>query len=100
MQQRPGYKQTEIGVIPNDWQLKPLSALPCAVIDCHHSTPVWTSDGVVVIRNQNIRAGKLVLTEASYTDEKHYRERIRRARPSFGDLIITREASMGQVCMI
>lgn len=100
MEVRPGYEQTEVGVIPEDWDVKPLSAISCEVIDCHHSTPVWTSDGVVVIRTQNIRAGKLVLTEASYTDEKHYRERIRRAKPSFGDLVITREAPMGQVCMI
>ena len=100
MELRPGYKQTEVGAIPIAWDVKPLSALPCKVIDCHHSTPVWTSSGVVVIRNQNIRAGKLDLTEPSYTDEKHYRERVRRALPAHPDLVITREAPMGQVCMI
>jgi type I restriction enzyme, S subunit len=100
MEVMPGYKQTEAGVIPEDWDVKALSTLPTDVIDCHHSTPVWTSDGVLVIRNHNIRNGKLILNEVSYTDEEHYQQRIRRAKPSCGDLVITREAPMGQVCMI
>ncbi|SER44312.1 MULTISPECIES: restriction endonuclease subunit S [Pseudomonas] len=95
-----GYKQTEIGVIPEEWEVKQLGAMCIAVLDCDHSTPVWTKTGTVVIRNQNIRNGKLDLSEASFTDEKHFAERTRRAVPTFGDLVITREAPMGLVCMI
>ncbi|MBL8541997.1 MAG: restriction endonuclease subunit S [Betaproteobacteria bacterium] len=71
-----------------------------SIVDCPHSTPVWTDSGVVVLRNQNIRNGRLVLTEPSYTDEAHFAERTRRAMPTEGDLVITREAPMGEVCMI
>ncbi|NTW57011.1 MAG: restriction endonuclease subunit S, partial [Chlorobiaceae bacterium] len=71
-----------------------------AILDCHHSTPVWTKSGVLVIRNQNIRDGKLDFTTPSFTDEQHYLERTKRAVPSFGDLVITREAPIGLVCMI
>src|SRR5690606_10663457 len=70
------------------------------IVDCPHSTPVWTSHGVVVLRNQNIRKGRLELTEPSYTDEAHYIQRTKRATPREGDLVITREAPMGEVCMI
>ena len=100
MELKPGYKQTEVGVIPEEWDVQPLSKLPCEAIDCHHSTPTWKESGEIVIRNQNIRDGRLNLTEASYTDEKAYQERIRRAVPSHPDLVITREAPMGEVCMI
>ena len=95
-----GYKQTEVGVIPEEWDVKPLQELCIAVLDCHHSTPVWTKAGAVVIRNQNIRDGKLDLSEASFTNDQHFAERTRRATPMFGDLVITREAPMGLVCMI
>jgi type I restriction enzyme S subunit len=71
-----------------------------AITDCPHSTPVWTESGSVVLRNQNIRNGRLDLSESSYTDEAHFAERTRRARPTAGDLVITREAPMGEVCMI
>ncbi|MGE6445105.1 restriction endonuclease subunit S [Pseudomonas bubulae] len=95
-----GYKETEVGVIPEEWDVKPLQELCIAVLDCHHSTPVWTKAGAVVIRNQNIRDGKLDLSEASFTNDQHFAERTRRATPMFGDLVITREAPMGLVCMI
>ena len=71
-----------------------------SIVDCPHSTPVWTGSGVVVLRNQNIRNGRLDLSEPSYTDEAHFVDRTRRALPTDGDLVITREAPMGEVCMI
>lgn len=77
-----------------------IEELCSAVVDCPHSTPKWTDEGVVVLRSTNIRNGRLDLSSPSYTDEEHYRERIRRAVPEPGDLVLTREAPMGEVCMI
>jgi len=71
-----------------------------AVIDCPHSTPVWTKSGYVVLRNQNIKDGRLDLSEPSFTDEEHFKQRIRRMAPRPGDIVITREAPMGEVCKI
>lgn len=71
-----------------------------SITDCPHSTPVWTDSGVVVLRNQNIRAGRLDLSQPSYTSEEQFTLRTRRAIPRAGDLVITREAPMGEVCMI
>ncbi|MGL6159744.1 restriction endonuclease subunit S [Microbulbifer sp.] len=77
-----------------------LSDLCEAIVDCPHSTPVWTNTGYVVLRNQNIRDGRLDLSQPSYTDEKHFLQRIRRLAPQPGDIVITREAPMGEVCKI
>lgn len=77
-----------------------LAELCEAIVDCPHSTPAWTGRGVIVLRNQNIRNGRLDLSESSFTDEKHFAERTRRATPKEGDIVITREAPMGEVCMI
>ena len=70
------------------------------IVDCPHSTPKWTSDGVVVLRSSNIKDGRLDLSSPSFTDEDHFIERTRRAMPQVGDLIVTREAPMGEVCII
>lgn len=76
-------------------------ALMCeAVVDCPHSTPVWTKSGYVVLRNQNIKDGRLDLSDPSFTDEEHFKQRIRRMAPRPGDIVITREAPMGEVCKI
>lgn len=71
-----------------------------AIIDCPHSTPVWTKCGYVVLRNQNIKDGRLDLSEPSFTDDEHFKQRIRRMAPRPGDIVITREAPMGEVCKI
>lgn len=77
-----------------------LAELCVGVFDCPHSTPYWASSGTLVLRNYNVRNGRLDLSEPSFTDEAHYRERIRRAIPESEDIVITREAPMGEVAMI
>jgi len=69
-------------------------------VDCPHSTPTWTTFGYVVIRNQNITDGVLDLSSPSYTDYSGYRDRTKRASPQENDIVITREAPMGRVCLI
>src|SRR4051794_53785 len=77
-----------------------LSDLCELIVDCPHSTPKWTSSGVLVLRSHNIRNGRLDLSDRSFTDEENYGLRSRRAELREGDVVITREAPMGEVCMI
>ncbi|MDY0281883.1 MAG: restriction endonuclease subunit S [Salinivirgaceae bacterium] len=83
-----------------DWETAPLSELCEQIADCPHSTPLWTNSGVIVLRNQNIRNGRLDLSSPSFTDEAHFEQRSRRAKLKAGDLVLTREAPMGEVCLI
>ena len=70
------------------------------VVDCPHSTPAWTEQGKIVIRNNNIKNGKIDLSSPSFTDDEHFTQRTKRAIPKAGDIVITREAPMGEVGMI
>ena len=70
------------------------------VVDCPHFTPDWTTSGFIVIRNQNIRDGRLDLKNSSYTHKNDFDPRNRRAKPQAGDIVFTREAPMGEVCMV
>jgi len=79
---------------------KQLQKLCVTITDCHHSTPKWFDSGKWVVRSENIKSGRISLFPTSYTDEVTFRERISRAVPEPGDLIITREAPMGEVGMI
>ncbi len=80
--------------------VQPLKFICSLIADCPHSTPIWKDTGYVVLRNHNIRNGKLDLSNPSFTDEASFIGRNRRAKPSPGDIVITREAPMGDVCMI
>lgn len=73
----------------------------CSIVaDCPHSTPVWTTEGRIVIRNNNIKNGRIDFSHPSYTDQEHFEQRIRRVTPKSGDIVITREAPIGDVGMI
>ena len=81
-------------------EYKTIRELCSIVVDCPHSTPKWTEDGKIVVRKNNIKNGRINLTAPSFTDDEHFRQRIKRAKPQSGDLIITREAPIGEVGMI
>lgn len=78
----------------------PLEDLCISITDCPHSTPKWTDNGLIVLRSHNIKGGTLDLSAPSYTDPFSFQERIKRAAPEAGDIVITREAPMGEVCLI
>ena len=84
----------------SEWLTERLVDLCELIADCPHSTPKWTESGVLVLRSQNIRGGRLDLSKQSYTDEAHFEQRSRRAKLTAGDLVITREAPMGEVCIV
>lgn len=81
-------------------KFRTIRELCSVVVDCPHSTPKWTANGKIVIRNKNIKHGKIDFSSPSYTDDEHFAQRIKRAKPQPGDIIITREAPIGDVGMI
>jgi type I restriction enzyme S subunit len=84
----------------SEWQTSTLEDMCDLIVDCPHFTPEWTTKGFLVIRNQNIRNGRLDLSDKSFTHKEDFHRRIARARPQGGDIIFTREAPMGEVCII
>ncbi len=74
-------KQTEIGEIPESWEIVGLNKVCLKIVDCPHSTPKFVESGVLCARNVNIRSGIYVKEPASYTSEDEYQERIKRLTP-------------------
>ncbi len=54
-----GYKQTEVGVIPEDWGVKRLGEIGEAIIGLTYSPKDVHSDGVLVLRSSNIQEDQL-----------------------------------------
>ncbi len=67
------------------------------IIDCPHSTPKWTSEGIFAVRNFNLSNGRIVKEKVSYVSRKTFEERTKRAMPQKGDCILSREAPIGSV---
>jgi type I restriction enzyme S subunit len=64
MEVRTGYKQTEVGVIPEEWEVKPLGQLSEFVTSGSRGWAKHYSDtGPLFVRSQNIRDGCLDFTD-------------------------------------
>jgi len=102
MSQLPkGYKQTQVGVIPEDWDVAIAAEICEFIVDCKNRTPpIVEGEEFAVVRTPNVRNGRFVLEELRFTDANSFREWTARAIPQVGDILITREAPLGEVCLV
>jgi len=94
------YKESALGLIPKEWEVLPAVAICQAVIDCKNRTPPERTTGFPVIRTPNVRNGRFVYSDLLFTDQKSYEIWTQRGAPRPGDIVITREAPVGEVCKI
>jgi type I restriction enzyme S subunit len=95
------FKVSPVGRIPMGWKVKPLAKVVEHVIDCEHKTaPYVEKSEYMVVRTSNVRNGELVLEDMKYTHADGYSEWTKRAVPSSGDVMFTREAPAGESCLV
>ena len=70
------------------------------IVDCPHSTAKDEGQGIPLVRTPNIGKGRLELSGVHRVSEDIYNQRIERAVPQAGDLILAREAPVGNVALI
>ena len=78
----------------------PLESVCEAVVDCKNRTPPYVDQGYPVIRTPNVRNGRLVIADLRYTDEESYQIWTARSVPRPMDILFTREAPLGEACLI
>jgi type I restriction enzyme S subunit len=93
------FRDSPLGRIPVEWDVRKLDHLTKAIIDCPHTTPKFTQEGILVARTFNIKDGQF-LGEWSYVSKAEYSDRILRLEPQQGDVIFTREAPVGEAYVI
>jgi len=101
MELKPGYKQTELGVIPEEWEVKPLGELAEFVTSGSRGwAEFYSESGALFIRSQNVRDGRL-----SFEDTQHVRPPSgaegNRTKVYRNDLLITITGnSVGNVALV
>ena len=65
---KPGYKRTEVGLIPEDWDICSLGRIGQGFIGLTYDPKDVRSDGVLVLRSSNISAGALQFQDNVYVD--------------------------------
>jgi type I restriction enzyme S subunit len=77
-----------------------LNTLCELIVDCEHKTAPTQDAGYPSIRTPNIGKGHFILDGVNRVSEETYRLWTRRAVPQPGDLIMAREAPVGNVALV
>jgi type I restriction enzyme S subunit len=90
-----------LGDIPQHWEVRRAKQLCAAIIDCKNRTPDMVDGGkFVVVRTTNIRHGNFTLMGSYSTDQRNYEIWTQRGAPRVGDVFFTREAPVGEACLV
>jgi type I restriction enzyme, S subunit len=93
MEIMPGYKQTEVGVIPEDWEVLSTNTACLKIQDGTHFSPKPGGNDYFYITSKNIRFGYLDLSTASRIDETQHRAIYKRCDVTKGDLLLTKDGA-------
>ena len=70
-----GYKQTEIGVIPEDWEAPKLEQMTNLIIDGTHLTPQYTNYGIPFLRVTDLQSSTIDLESLKFISNQEPRRK-------------------------
>ena len=106
MDVKPGYEQSEVGVIPEDWETDTLLSISCQIMDFRGRTPKklgmeWGSGDIPALSAGNVRMGFVDFEEECYFgSEQLYRRWMTKGDLAKDDIAFTTEAPLGNVALV
>lgn len=100
MELKEGYKLTEAGVVPENWNIERIIDC-CEYADYRGKTPPKTQSGTFLVTARNVRMGYIDYVDSQeFVPTSLYDQIMRRGKPRIGDVLITTEAPLGNVAQI
>jgi len=93
-----GYRLSEVGLIPDDWDVKPLGKICDAILDGTHYTPRYVTDGIPFYSVENVTADNF--TNPKFISREEHALLTKRCKPEKGDILLTRIGSLGATKLI
>ncbi|HAP0140127.1 TPA: restriction endonuclease subunit S [Escherichia coli] len=86
----------------NKWERITVADVCTSIVDCVNKTApvVEYPTNYKMIRTPNIRSGKVTLDGCRFVEKEVYETWTRRSKPQKGDVLLTREAPLGEVGII
>lgn len=94
-----GYKSSELGQIPEDWEAISLSAL-CDVRDGTHDSPKYQENGIPLVTSKNIVEDILDLSQVSLISVEDALEINKRSKVDKGDIIMSMIGTVGSAVLL
>jgi type I restriction enzyme, S subunit len=91
-----GYKNTEVGVIPSDWEVAQLKGLTTLITDGAHLSPPTEKNGYPIATVENINKGYIDLDSCRVISSKDYQYLVRNnCKPIIGDVLLSKDGTIG-----
>lgn len=97
MELKPGYKQTEVGVIPVDWDVVSLGTI-ATIRDGTHQTPRYVPVGIPFYSVEHVTSRDFSNTK--FISEEEHRFLTRTFKIEKGDVLMTRIGSIGDCVLV
>lgn len=106
MELKPGYKQTEVGVIPQDWHVENMLDISSQIMDYRGRTPkklgmAWGGGEIPALSAGNVKRGYIDFSAECYlASSELYKRWMTRGDVSRDDIVFTTEAPLGNVALV
>jgi type I restriction enzyme S subunit len=93
--------KSELPPLPKSWEWTVVEKVCEKIVDCPHSTPVWTDTGFICVRTTNFKPNHLDLSEVRFVSKETYKSRVERLTPIADDVLYSREGGiLGVACIV
>ena len=99
MEVRPGYKQTEVGVIPEEWEVKPCADVCLKIQDGTHFSPSAGGNEFLYVTSKHIGFGVLDVSNAERISAAQHKAIYHRCDVKKGDLLLKDGANTGNAAL-
>ncbi len=94
------FKQTEIGMIPEDWEVVKIETVLDKIIDYRGKTPKKSTFGIKTLSARSIKKGRIDYNQTYFISEKTFEQWEKRGKPQKGDVLLTTEGPLGEVAQL
>ena len=94
------FKESKLGLIPKNWEIKTIKDLSTQVTDGEHYTPDRSDSGYYLLSARNIKNSYLDLSKVDYVNGEVLQKIQRRCNPKEGDIFISCSGTIGNVCIV
>ncbi|WP_407311944.1 restriction endonuclease subunit S [Desulfosporosinus sp. SB140] len=100
MEVKKGYKQTEIGIIPEDWEVVPISQVTSEIFLGLTSKVAYVNNGgIPLIRATDIANGRLSFENAKNISIEQHKSLTKFRKAKRGDVLVSKSGSLG-ICAL
>lgn len=94
------FKETQLGLLPSNWEIATMEEALEKIIDYRGKTPKKSEVGIATLSAKSVKNGYIDYSNAYFISEEEYKRFMVRGFPEKGDILMTTEAPLGYVAKL